>query len=161
MKLDAQVEGNYRYTLDRIWREDLPRVLWVMLNPSTADALKDDPTIRRCIGFSMRWGYGGLRVVNLFAFRSTSPKVMFSKWTKEFDIIGEKNWEVLVDSVDTHKLVIAAWGNDGAKFPKQSLSVIFDGVTPKCLGKSGAGQPYHPLYQPYDRKLLDFEIAGQ
>ena len=69
--------GAYRYTLERTWDGGLPCIGWIMLNPSTADATQDDPTIRRCIRFSQSWGYGSLIVVNLFAHRATSPKDLF------------------------------------------------------------------------------------
>lgn len=66
--------GKYRYSLWRTWDKKLPKVMFIMLNPSTADAYEDDPTIRRCINFAKSWGYGGIVVGNLFAYRATNPK---------------------------------------------------------------------------------------
>lgn len=76
MKSSAVIDrtGKYRYSLVREWNPDLPRALFVMLNGSTADATQDDPTLRRCIGFSRAWGYGSLEVVNLFGYRTTFPQ---------------------------------------------------------------------------------------
>src|SRR5262249_62207047 len=65
--------GRYRYWLTRTWDAARPAVCWLMLNPSTADAARDDPTIRRCIGLARRWGHGGIVVVNLFAWRAPDP----------------------------------------------------------------------------------------
>lgn len=69
-------DGRYRYRLWRTWAPELPRMAWIMLNPSTADAEVDDPTIRRCVGFAKREGCGGIEVVNLYAYRSTDPSVL-------------------------------------------------------------------------------------
>jgi hypothetical protein len=157
MRRTAEIDGLYRYTLDRIWRDDLPRVLFVMLNPSTADASKDDPTIRKCIGFSLRWGFGGVRVVNLFAYRETSPAKMLRQWKSGVDVIGPRNFDVLIENVDSHELVIAAWGANGKEFPRESLEAIFSDKLPKCLGTS-SGNPYHPLYRPYTTELIDYKI---
>lgn len=80
-------DRKYRYTLTRIWDETKPKVMFIGLNPSTADETKDDPTIIRCINFAKSWGYGGLEMTNLFAFRATNPKVM----KNEKEPIGKDN----------------------------------------------------------------------
>lgn len=79
MKSDAELSKcrTYRYALWRTWDESKPFAMFVGLNPSTADELEDDPTIRRCINFSKLWGYGGLCMVNLFAYRATDPTALF------------------------------------------------------------------------------------
>ncbi len=79
MKSDAELSKcrAYRYALWRTWDESKPFAMFVGLNPSTADELEDDPTIRRCINFSKLWGYGGLCMVNLFAYRATDPTALF------------------------------------------------------------------------------------
>ena len=71
-------DRRYRYLLVRRWDNTLPDATFVMLNPSTADERDDDPTIRKCIGFAKRWGCGGIKVVNLYAFRATNPRDCFA-----------------------------------------------------------------------------------
>lgn len=85
--------GKYRYSLSRIWDENKANVLFIMLNPSTADGDVDDPTIRRCIGFAKSWGYGGIYVGNLFAYRATDPKELL----KVENPIGFENIHHLMD----------------------------------------------------------------
>jgi len=111
----ALVEGNYRYWLSRAWGDavtlsgkELPRpyVLWVMLNPSTADASKDDPTIRKCIGFTTRMGFERLVVVNLFAWRATEPREL----TQHVDIIGPRNNEFIKSYAADAAVIVCAWG---------------------------------------------------
>lgn len=72
---DFSACGTYRYALRKIWLPAAPQVLFIGLNPSTADEKSDDPTIRRCLGFARSWGYGGLIVANLFAYRTTAPQL--------------------------------------------------------------------------------------
>lgn len=91
----ATIIGNYRYNLWRVWDEQLPRVLWVMLNPSTADASQSDPTLRRILDFSKQWGYGSLEVVNLYAWRSPDPKTLLSA----SDPVGSFNNQHIIRSV--------------------------------------------------------------
>ena len=139
----------YRYQLSRRWSEG-PCVTFIMLNPSTADAKKDDPTIRRCIGFAQREGFGGLDVVNLFAGRATRPEDLFAMP----DPIGPENHRYLSEMTKTNGLVIAAWG----AHPKaqQAFSELRQNVRlPKmmCLGMSKAGSPRHPLYLPKDQRI--------
>lgn len=98
----------YRYGLWRKW-DDRPKVMFIGLNPSTADEVEDDPTIRRCIGFANSWGYGGIVVANLFGFRATDPTAL----QKATDPIGPENDEWLYRLADEAALVVGAWGNGG------------------------------------------------
>lgn len=98
-------DGRYRYELTRRWDNSTSTVTYVMLNPSTADASVDDPTIRRCIGFAQSHGFGGLRVLNLYAFRATQPKDMF----RAIDPVGPEN-DTYLGNLDTGSTVVAAWG---------------------------------------------------
>ncbi|MFZ8963264.1 MAG: DUF1643 domain-containing protein, partial [Schleiferiaceae bacterium] len=79
--------GRYRYRLWRIWDPSLPTLLWILYNPSTADAKVEDPTLRRCMDFTRQWGYGGLTVVNRFAYRATNPRQLNST----IDPVGPEN----------------------------------------------------------------------
>lgn len=138
-------DGMYRWTLERRWGEPTPFVMWIMLNPSTADADKDDPTIRRCMSYSKAWGYGAMGVVNLFAFRATSPADMKAA----ADPVGpDNNATILVNAIRASK-VIAAWGSHGT-FRGRSGEVrqllMSRGVPLYCLERSKDGQPKHPLY---------------
>lgn len=138
-------DGVYRYTLWRHWDQCKPIVLFVMLNPSTADATKNDPTVERCERFAKRWGYGSLVVVNIFALRSTDPKALYT----HHEPVGPSNdWHIL-DLAEDADLVVCAWGNHGgerAAFVKKMLT--HSGCELHCLGINKTGEPVHPLYQP-------------
>ena len=141
--------GNYRYTLGRRWDEG-PTATFVMLNPSTADASQDDPTIRRCIGFAKAFGCGGLHVVNLYAFRATKPADLW----KAPDPIGPENDETLRSTFLTAygegSPVIAAWGANADPLRARFVEVIARaaGVTLAALGVTKNSAPRHPLYLP-------------
>ena len=111
MKMGATFDatGTYRYSLWREWNSDAPRVGFVMLNPSRADHTINDPTIRRCIGFAQRWDYGSLEVVNLFAYRTSSPKAL----RQVHDPIGAENDRYLVTLGQRVDHIVLAWGNWG------------------------------------------------
>jgi len=121
--------------------------MFIGLNPSTADEVEDDPTIRRCIGFARSWGYGGLVMTNIFAFRSTDPFFM----KKAADPVGPENDKWLGTCAREAELVVAVWGNDGA-FGGRSRHVVEMmmglGVQLMCLVMTKAGEPGHPLYLP-------------
>jgi hypothetical protein len=131
-------DGEYRYQLSRIWDEEKPNILFIMLNPSTADADVDDPTIRRVMNFSKSWGYGGVFVGNLYAFRSTDPKAL----RNTDDPVGEDNIEHIKELIGVTERVVYAWGNN-QKEPEW-LSSLVD--TPYCIDISKKGLPKHPLY---------------
>lgn len=135
----------YRYYLSRRWDFALPYCAFVMLNPSTADAQQDDPTIRRCIAYAKAWGYGGLVVVNIFAYRATDPKELY----KLLDPVGPANMEYVIDAGRHAAKTICAWGANG-KFRTQGRKVIRAlreaGVELYCLTTTDGGEPGHPLY---------------
>lgn len=145
--------GIYRYELNRVWDWDsqLPVVGWVMLNPSTATATTDDPTIRRCIGFTKRWGYGGLVVRNLFALRATDPREL----KRHPDPGGPDNAEHLM--MATHDaFTVCAWGSHPlAAEPGRALigSLQRAGIDVRFLGTTKGGHPRHPLYVRSDAEL--------
>jgi hypothetical protein len=151
--------GRYRY---RLWRATgAPRdrrdrrVLWVMLNPSTADADRDDATIRRVIGFSRRWGYWRLDVCNLFAWRATDP----AELTTVADPVGPENDGHIVQACETAADVILAWGGCmPPRFGNRPLAVLRLLNRPlHCLGRTQAGQPAHPLRLPNDLDTMPWE----
>jgi hypothetical protein len=153
--------GTYRYTLDRVWDSSLPTAVFIMLNPSVADASIDDPTIRRCIGFAKREGYGGLTVLNLYALRATNPSELRSHVAP----IGARNsmWTCAVLCRDPG-LVIVAWGADPAACDQVSLAthaIAAHGLTPMCLGTTKTGAPRHPLYVRADQPLQAWTPANR
>jgi len=143
MKTAAKLSScrTYRYTLWRIWDESKPYAMFIGLNPSTADENNDDPTIRRCISFANDWGYGGLCMTNLFAYRATAPSVMF----KADDPIGGKNDVWIARLGKQAGIIVAAWGNGGRYLGRsnqvRSLLPILH-----CLKLNKSGEPAHPLY---------------
>ena len=138
----------YRYWLKREWDCALPSCAFIGLNPSTADASCDDPTIRRIIGFAQSWGYGSVTVVNLFAYRATQPSVLKAAESP----VGPRNnyWIRRVTAeADT---VVAAWGNHGLLMGRHKWTLgCIDSLY--CLGITKQGQPRHPLYCPRDAIL--------
>ena len=134
-------DRKYRYVLSRIWDETKPKVMIIGLNPSTADETEDDPTIGRCISFSKSWGYGGVYMLNLFAFRATQPKDMFNAQNP----IGlENNSYIEIYSKKVEKIV-CAWGNHGTyKNRGNEIREKFDKLF--CLKLNQTGEPAHPLY---------------
>lgn len=148
--------GLYRYRLSRDWGAVGNRCLFVMLNPSTADASVNDPTVRRCIGFAQRWGFGALDVANLFAFRTTDPIALY----KIDDPVGPENDVHIMGLASAAGRVIVAWGNHGALNGRGAavIEMLHDlGVRPRALAVTGAGQPAHPLYLPGD--IEPFELG--
>lgn len=144
--------GAYRYTLLRRWARRGGKVTWVMLNPSTADALVLDPTIRRCEGFSRAWGFGELSVVNLFAFRSTDPGALYrhAAGFPHPEPVGPGNDQAILACCRHADLVVAAWGVHGSHLGRGAAvrALLTDaGVALHVLGLTKGGQPKHPLYQ--------------
>ena len=137
----------YRYTLTRRWGAG-PGVMFLMLNPSTADEFKNDPTVERCERRARTLGYGAFRVCNIFAFRATDPKVMRAT----ADPVGPHNDKAIIEGCAWANAVVAAWGTHGAHLgrgPQVQAMLVGAGVTPFALGLSKDGHPKHPLYISY------------
>lgn len=138
--------GRYRYRLGRAWDHNAPVATFIMLNPSTADANIDDPTIRRCLGYARAWGCGSLTVVNLFAWRATDP----AELATADDPVGPDNDEWITVAAGNARQqrapLVAAWGANAT--PERIAPVLtlpgMDRLTALALTKSG--QPRHPLY---------------
>lgn len=140
----------YRYSLTRRWGSDGTTVLWVMLNPSTADADVDDPTIRRCIGFSKAWGFDGLEVINLFALRATDPKELARHPSPE----GPDNWREHAEWKGYCGRTVVAWGaHPMAAVGARSVEKMYAARGAVCLGRTKSGHPRHPLYVRADQPL--------
>ena len=135
-------DGIYRYTLTRRWGlSGLGTVLWVMLNPSTADADVDDPTIRRCVDFADRWGYDQIEVVNLYALRASDPAKLLTHPAPS----GPENAFHVWDATTRAEIVVAAWGANKA-VTRTPMAREIRATGPFCLGRTKAGHPKHPLY---------------
>ncbi|WGE55084.1 DUF1643 domain-containing protein [Actinobacillus equuli subsp. equuli] len=138
----------YRYALWRVWDKSKPKVMFIGLNPSTAD----DNTITRCINFAKSWGYGGIYMTNLFAYRSTDKSQLY----RVDDPIGVDNDEYIAKYADLSEKVIAAWGNDGAFLDRSKL--VANLISPLfCLEINKTGEPKHPLYVRADMELKEYK----
>lgn len=143
----------YRYTLWRTWREGGTRAMFIMLNPSTADENKLDPTVTRCRNFAEAWGYGGLLVCNIFAYRATKPQDMKA----QNDPVGPCNDAILKSSAKTivreGGVVICAWSQHGKLLGRAQTvrTMLFNASIKMHYLRMGAGgMPHHPLYLPAD-----------
>ncbi len=148
----------YRYRLWRRWA-DGPCLMVVGLNPSTADETSDDPTVRRCIGYARRWGFAGLRMLNLFALRSTDPRRLY----QAADPLGPRNLTTIQHearaTLAADGAVLAAWGNHGRldDHARQLRDLLArSGIPAACLGLTRIGEPRHPLYLRADATPLPF-----
>jgi hypothetical protein len=148
-------DRKYRY---RLWRTIIhnmqdKRCAFVMLNPSTADEMADDPTIRKCVGFAQRWGYGAIDVVNLFAWRATKPKDLLSSP----NAVGIDNQEHVAEVVHRAQRVVLAWGSHpplrewiSQTIVRPEWAVIRNSMKAGTLGHNKDGAPKHPLMLAYD-----------
>lgn len=140
--------GAHRLLLERSWAER-PRLGFVMLNPSTADAVRDDPTIRRCMGFARAWGFGGLLVANLFTLRTPDPRVLTrapaAAWNAPDADAALSGLAARAD------LVVLAWGAHrlvALRAAAATATLSHSGASLAVLGRTRDGHPRHPLYVP-------------
>lgn len=148
----------YRYWLTRSCENMFPEkgsALFVMLNPSTADANIDDPTIRRCIGFARSWDCNSLTVANLYAYRATKPSELW----KCNDPIGPDNDRWLWKLAKEHGDIVCAWGDQAKPERVKEFKKIAKEADVKlwCLGTNKSGSPKHPLYLKADQKLVKWD----
>ena len=145
----------YRYSLLRTWDDRAPSVCWILLNPSTADAHKLDPTLRRCVSFSRGWGFGSMVVVNLFALRSPYPRNVYSA----LDPVGPKNDQHIRRVTKKSDKVIVGWGVHGKLLRRDETVLALlanDRILTWCLGTTKASHPKHPLYVAASTELVKY-----
>ena len=149
--------GRYRYLLERRWSSKVACV-FIMLNPSTADATVDDNTIRKCIGYARRWGFGGIVVANLYAYRATDP----SELLKVEDPVGPENDE-WIERLVNHPTIVVAWGNDADEDRVDEFKHLMHAATGwpvdkllYCMGTNKNGSPKHPLYLAKGTGLVEW-----
>lgn len=159
--------GNYRYILKREWLGAKKKTVnFIMLNPSTADDVFDDATIRRCVGFAKRWGFNAISVTNLFAYRATDPKELRELAQRALvTAIGKENWVHLEREANCASLIVCAWGDNS-----DGLSSHSDGLTSRasfvisslrafdlyCIRLTAKGNPAHPVRERYTEKPVLF-----
>lgn len=146
----------YRYSLQRTWTRGAPRVTWIMLNPSTADGLTDDPTIRRCVLLAQSWGYGGISVGNLFAYRATNPRDLPILPARAVGPDTDVYLAAMIAGAGTHAdpptgdIVVAAWGAQSRAMVRDRADRVLSwlrvaGVPIHSVGVTRDNHPRHPL----------------
>jgi hypothetical protein len=153
--------GRYRYLLTRRLGNQRRTATFILLNPSTADAERDDPTIRRCLGFARRWGCGRVFVLNLFALRATDP----TELRRAADPVGPDNarWLAQVLRRARRGRIVCGWGIHGAHLSQDRTAMHLLAelrVRPLTFGMTKHGHPRHPLYLPYAAALTPLRLAA-
>lgn len=153
--------GDYRYWLRRTWSDQAPPVVWVMLNPSTAD-LRNDATIRRCIRFARDCGAGGIEVVNLFGLRATHPGALRT----HPDPVGPHGNAALALAARRARCVVTAWGStaDTSDVVRRRAADVLLYLAEReirlyCLGTTTAGHPRHPLRLAVDTPMVPYKAV--
>lgn len=159
----------YRYSLWRRWDYAKPSCLWVMLNPSTADAEKDDQTVTKCIGYARRWGLGGIRIVNLYAYRTAYPKVLTEAMGAGIDIVAERgggilnrNDSAIASAACDAGRIIAGWGSWSGPFQArawQVMDILARYRDIEAIGLTKNGDPLHPSRPAYDLEPIVYREA--
>lgn len=150
--------GRYRYSLRRQWGPGDNRLVLILLNPSTADASRDDPTLRRCQGFAREWGFSSMEIVNLFAYKATQP----ANLKKARNPVGAENDRFVEWAVRNARKTVLAWGNHGdfKGRDQQVLRLLGSLGNPLwSLGLTKKNQPRHLLYLPKGTPLQAFSLA--
>lgn len=164
--------GRFRYTLWRAWGEQMKNGVpmkyanFIMLNPSTADATTDDPTIRRCVGFAKRWKLDGVAVTNLYPLRATDPAVMRSTPDRHGEHLSKlpafegrlTNDNAVLAYATGAEIVVCAWGVHAEPGKAHQLLGMLGhyGIRTHCLGVTKDGHPRHPLYLPAHAEIKEY-----
>ena len=153
----------YRYELHRIWDKSKPKVLFIMLNPSTADAMNDDATTIRCVNYAKRWGFGSMMIGNIYPYRAKSPRRLtaWKTFGERYSVFKENQQHVEM-MIDTADLIVCAWGSNYQGIPKwleyydlHYLELCKDGITPKHpLGNLSKDLIPKALQTKYENKLI-------
>lgn len=150
-------DGLYRLLLYRIWDESCHVLGVVMLNPSTADAMKDDPTIRKVMTLAKAHGYGGIAVYNMASLRATKPDKLLES---DVDVVGPDNLTYLRRAAMNHNDILVAWGSHKYAHPERTavMCYLLAGLGSRllCLGINKDGNPKHPLYLRNDTKMVPY-----
>lgn len=149
-------DRKYRYSLTRTWDESKGAVTYIGLNPSTADEVTLDRTLRRCLDFARNWGFGTFHMVNLFAFRATEPDDM----KRELAPIGPDNDEEILRRAVMSDLIVAAWGVHGSWMERDRAVFCLlkkRGYRLDCFGLTKDGHPKHPLYLHHTTELVNYQ----
>lgn len=150
-------DRRYRFYLRRRWDPKLPHITFIMLNPSTADAFKNDPTVERCQVRATKLGFGSFAVANVFAYRSTQPNAIT---LPNVEPIGVRNDDWIMFAAEEAEKVMVGWGNH-ARFNHRGDNVLGmldeKGIQLFCLGQNKGGCPVHPLYQAYEKPLRRYQ----
>jgi hypothetical protein len=144
-------DREYRYSLIRTWNERKWTACFIGLNPSTADENVDDPTIRKCMNYANRWGYGGIVMVNLFAYRTTDPRGLY----KVYDPVGPANDSYIENASEKCEMTVCCWGTNG-DFGERAWFVSKLLKNSWCLKYTKHGHPAHPLYLKADIELIPY-----
>lgn len=146
-------DGRYRYSLTRTWDAHVAPACFICLNPSVADGEKDDPTVRRMMGFAKAWGCGGIVVGNLFAYIATNPYDIYDV----ADPVGPANDTALVSFTHLTPIIVAAWGaHGGYRHRNVQVQQLLGPRLAFHLGRTKGGHPKHPLYLPKTTRYQPF-----
>lgn len=152
--------GLFRYDLTRMWSHHAPLLLFMLLNPSTADHMRNDPTAKKCMGFARRLGYGGIRIMNLWAYRTKSPLIL----KQNGYLVGPHNQYWLENRLEEHSEVICGWGvNANCVEGKRRMWEVEEafrkhGVKMLALQVNDNGMPTHPLMLPYSCTTIPYSL---
>lgn len=164
MRREAVVSKDkvFRYSLLRVWNEKQPVLVVLMLNPSTADANIDDPTIKKVIWLAAAWHFGGILVVNFCAYRATKPPALFAAAARGEDIIGGQNMQRISNAV-LGRVVLCAWGANVRRLDQRHVERVKNSLRRNahklvCIDRLEDGTPKHPLYARKDSPMRSFVL---